>query len=373
MSERRRRRRQQSKSIDWQAQSRTISFRIGPLKVEPPEGNHAGFWLRALARLADDIWVGIVAGTIAFVATFVLDAWLDLGGHVLTVLTVLTTVVHLIYFTIWTAINGQSWGKALAGIKVVDAKGEVPSWAVSFWRALADGLFIFLQNFVIGIIDPLVVPFHKQRRSIHDLMCGTRVVRVAPVRKRALAIAAVVCLGGEIGLVFGLILPFVAHSYYVPSESMVPTLRVNDRLMANRLAYRVRAPRRDEIIMFVAPEGAPKPGEAYVKRLIGVSGDMIAVRDGKLFRNGKWVDEPYAEANDEFPSAWYGEDEEAIWGELVTDDGIDCVRVPKGHLFVMGDNRNNSSDSRVWGYVSTDALIGRALFRFWPLHRMGKL
>ena len=378
MSRKRRRKGKRSKSIDWQAQSRTISFRIGPLGVEPAEGNHAGFWLRVLARLADGVWVGFLAGNLAFVATFALDARLDLAGHVLTVFTVMTTVIHLVYYTVWTAINGQSWGKAIAGIQVVNARGQVPSWLVCLWRATVDAVFILLQNFVIGIIDPLVAPFHRRRRTLHDLMCGTRVIRTVPIgprRRRALAIAAILCVAGQFALWFAVIRPFVAQSYWVPSESMVPTLQIKDRLLANRLTYRLRNPRHDEIILFKSPPAASDEPKDYVKRLIGLPGDTIAISDGRLFRNGEWIEEELDEADYLFPEEpeWYLDEEEAVWGKLVEVDGIHCIRVPEGKLFVLGDNRSNSHDSHAWGYVPEENVIGKAMFRFWPLDRMGKL
>jgi signal peptidase I len=156
---------------------------------------------------------------------------------------------------------------------------------------------------------------------------------------------------------------------------MVPTLRVNDRLLANRLTYRLREPRRGEIILFKAPAAATAEPKDYVKRLLGLPGDALAIQDGKVFRNGRWLREPYVRHPPDytFPPDWYGPEEARVWGKLTTVRGVRCVRVPRGKLFVLGDNRGNSHDSHVWGYLPRGRVIGRAMFRFWPLHRMGRL
>jgi len=338
-----------------------------------PQPEFAGFWIRTWARLADGVWLELLGGTLALIVAAVVDAYVELGGSALALLFGMGSAFNLGYYTIWTAVNGQSWGKALAGIQVVTPSGAAPSWLRSFVRAATDTVFMNLQNFVIGFVDPLVIPFHKQRRSVHDLVAGTRVIHVAPPRKRALWVSIAASVVGPVVLVFALIRPLVLQAYYVPSESMVPTLQIRDRLVANRLTYHLRAFRRDEVILFRAPPAASPDPKDYVKRLIGLPGDTIAVQDGKLFRNGKWVDEPYGEIQYSFPPDFYDEGDRKVWGPLVTVKGIQCLRVPQGKLFVMGDNRNNSHDSHAWGFAPIRNVIGKATYRFWPLNRRGKL
>ncbi len=156
---------------------------------------------------------------------------------------------------------------------------------------------------------------------------------------------------------------FVAEARYIPSESMVPTLAVNDRLMVEKITYLIHPPEREDIVVFWPPDnvseicqpGAPanKHKDAFIKRVIGLPGDKIEVRDGKVLINDQLLPENYTSEPSRDP-----------WGPQI---------VPPNSYLMMGDNRNNSCDSRRWGFVPRSEIIGRAAFRFWPLDRMGSL
>ncbi len=152
-------------------------------------------------------------------------------------------------------------------------------------------------------------------------------------------------------LVFGFVRPVIAAPFYVGSESMVPTLMVWDRILINKLAYDFAEPQRGDIVLFRSPEGGKDP---LIKRVIGLPGDTIEVRAGKLYVNGRRHREPYVNDHLRKAQPHYGP-----------------TKVPEGHYFMMGDNRANSADSRVFGPVPEENLIGEALFRFWPPGRVG--
>jgi len=170
-----------------------------------------------------------------------------------------------------------------------------------------------------------------------------------------------------IALAIAFILAFeaqVAKPYRIPSPSMEPTLhcakpvafcqgRFNDRVIANRLAYRFADPKRGQIVVFEAPAAAKRcgPGDGgstFVKRIIGLPGERVSERDGVVFVNGRRLVEPYVHA------ALRGR-ETATW-----------PRVTRGHYFVLGDNRTHSCDSRTWGTVPRSNLIGPVTLTYWP-------
>ncbi len=171
-------------------------------------------------------------------------------------------------------------------------------------------------------------------------------------RKSGGAIEFVVILLVSFALVFGFVRPFVVEAFYIPSESMVPTLKVQDRVLVNKFIYRFSEPQRRDIVVFQSVEGG---GEDLIKRVVGVPGDEISVRGGTLLVNGEPQREPYV--NKKFPDR----------------STFAPTKVPKGHYFMMGDNRANSRDSRYFGPVPKKNIEGEAFLRFWPLDRIGSL
>jgi signal peptidase I len=154
-------------------------------------------------------------------------------------------------------------------------------------------------------------------------------------------------------LVFGFVRPFVLEAFRIPSESMVPTLEVGDRVLANKFIYRFSEPERGDIVVFESVgEG---DDQKLIKRVVGVAGDEIEVRNGTLLVNGKEQEEPYLNRGLPFNGS-YGP-----------------IEVSEGEVFVMGDNRANSADSRVFGPLPVENIEGEAFMRFWPPARIGPL
>jgi signal peptidase I len=153
-----------------------------------------------------------------------------------------------------------------------------------------------------------------------------------------------------LALVFGFVRPFVMEAFWIPSGSMIPTLEIGDRVLVNKFIYRFTEPKRGDIIVF---RSVDNPDEDLIKRVVGLPGDKISEKNGKLFVNGKRQKEPYT--NKKLP------------------DRISFARttVPKNHVFVMGDNRANSADSRVFGPLPEKNIEGEAFLRFWPPDRIG--
>ena len=177
---------------------------------------------------------------------------------------------------------------------------------------------------------------------------------------------------------------FLIQAFYIPSASMEPTLMVHDRVLVNKVVFELREPRRGEIVVFTKDDGGPAepqgnllerflrslssglgvahPGDKdYIKRIIGLPGETVEMRDGVVMVDGKKVPEATT----------------AEGGYLAERDpnNFGPTRVPDGEYFMMGDNRQNSSDSRFpqMGTIPRDAIIGRAFVTIWPMSRLDTL
>jgi signal peptidase I len=138
----------------------------------------------------------------------------------------------------------------------------------------------------------------------------------------------------------------VSDRVRVENISMQPTLHAGEFVLVNKLAYKFGHPQIGDIIVFPYPRD---PKEKYIKRVIGRPGDEVKISGGKVYVNGQLLDEPFIAASPAYAGSW---------------------NVPEGNLFVLGDNRNQSSDSHVWGFVALDQVVGKALVVYWPLDKM---
>ena len=158
------------------------------------------------------------------------------------------------------------------------------------------------------------------------------------------------------GLVFGFVRPFVVQSFWIPSESMVPTLQVGDRVFVNKFVYRFSEPERGDIVVF--KKSAEGRDDDLIKRVIALPGDHVALYEGELYVNFQRQEEPYVK----------NPHTQAAFG-----DSLGALTVPEGKILVLGDNRANSLDGRFFGPVSMDNIEGEAFAIFWPPSRIGLL
>jgi signal peptidase I len=206
-------------------------------------------------------------------------------------------------------------------------------------------------------------PYHKEDERQPGLL--------AVVRETVVLVALAVLLA----VVFK---TFLVAAFYIPSGSMESTLNISDRVLVEKVSYRFGDVQHGDVIVFVhddpgfAPTGPSNPvagffsslGQAvgvvppsdrdFIKRVIGLPGDTITCRGGTLYRNNRPVQEPYLDQG-------------------TVTEGCKPTKVAPGELFVMGDNRGNSQDSRSFGTIQRDAVVGRAFVRIWPLTHVGWL
>lgn len=161
---------------------------------------------------------------------------------------------------------------------------------------------------------------------------------------KSLLIAVILSLGIRVAIV---------EAYHVPTGSMVPTIRENDRIMSNKFVYRFTDPAPGDIVVFRPPANVRTSAPRFVKRLIGIEGDWIEIRGGRVYRNGEPLSEPYLNGPPDYV--------------------VPLIRVPAGQVFVLGDNRRNSYDSHAWGFLPKKNILARAIFCYWPPDRIGML
>lgn len=169
-----------------------------------------------------------------------------------------------------------------------------------------------------------------------------------------------------------LVRTFVVETYEVPSGSMEDTIQVGDRILSEKITYYFRSPEKGEIVTFVSPIQSDESTdgesllsgnqEIFVKRVIATEGDVVNIFNGNLYVNGELLEEDYVKDGD------------PTYSFTTTYQGIEIsypYTVPEGEIWVMGDNRTNSRDSRYFGPVDVESVTGRVFFRYWPFSSFG--
>jgi signal peptidase I len=146
------------------------------------------------------------------------------------------------------------------------------------------------------------------------------------------------------------LITFVAQAFRVQGTSMLPMLEDGERIIVNKFIYRFHSIERGDVVVFWYPRD---PSVSFIKRIVGLPGDSVEVRAGTVYVNGQRLQEEYVDA------------------KYRDDESYSPVEVRRGYYYVLGDHRNSSNDSRSWGEVPEKYIYGRAVFRFWPLSKIG--
>lgn len=153
------------------------------------------------------------------------------------------------------------------------------------------------------------------------------------------------------GIIVLILNAFIVQLYLIPSVSMEPTLLVGDRVVVSKMSYWGQDPARGDIVVFKFPKDTKVN---LIKRVIGLPGETLSVKDNRVYINNEALSETYVPAQKKIPD-------------------FDPVLIPQGQYFMMGDNRDNSADSRVWGFVTAEQIRGKAKYLYWPFERAGKI
>ncbi len=158
-------------------------------------------------------------------------------------------------------------------------------------------------------------------------------------------------------VIFLLVYLFLWQPHRIKGRSMEPNFHDVELILTNRVSYRIREPQRGDVVVFRAPM---REDRDYIKRIIGLPGDKVMVKEGRVYINGKLLEEPYLPSNVYTKPGFY------------LSEGVEKIVPPRSYI-VMGDNRDHSSDSREWGPVPFRNIIGKAWLRYWPLSKAGMI
>lgn len=149
---------------------------------------------------------------------------------------------------------------------------------------------------------------------------------------------------------------YIVQAFKIPAGSMKPTMLIGDRILANKYIYFFSEPKRGDIVIFPFPE---EPSKNFIKRIVGIGGDIIEIRDKQVFINNELHQENYI----------FYQDSRILPKNVQPRDNFGPIKIPEDSLFVMGDNRDRSYDSRFWGFVKKSTVKGKAVSIYWSLDR----
>ncbi len=191
------------------------------------------------------------------------------------------------------------------------------------------------------------------------MLAGDHAKPTVPIRARVIHLILAILV---IIFISWFLRSYIFQAYKIPSGSMTETILEGDMVFSEKVSYYFEEPQAGQIVTFEDPEPGREDNRILIKRIIATGGQTVDLRDGFVFVDGKQLDEPYTQGKPSYP--------------LVPARNVEIVypyTVPDGYLWVMGDNRTDSSDSRYFGAVPVESVTGHAVLAYWPLNRFGIL
>ena len=294
-------------------------------------------------------------------------------------------IIGILIVPIWNLFDAYHAAKQQNSLEFEAERRQSPdAWLAVFLSSFIPGAgHAYLQKWLLAIIfialsvatfiglflpNPIIAIGSSLSGWVIGFLALYNAYTVAPVRRDRsrrtilLFIAGLFLLPIALSTIFAIsIRSFIVEARYIPSGAMLPTLQINDRLIIDKLVYRYSNPQRGDIVVFNPTDQLEREKfkDAFIKRVIGIPGDRVEVKNGRVYINSKVLLENYIEE----PPAYN-------WSsKSLTPDGI----IPPDRYLVLGDNRNNSYDSHYWGFVPREKIIGKATSRFYPFNRLGFL
>jgi signal peptidase I len=295
----------------------------------------------------------------------------------------ITLVIAVLILPIWNLFDAYYSAKQGNSREFeVDRKQHKDAWLAVFLSGFVPGLghaylgkWLFAVLFFIAFILVLIVQVSQSffaalvglaLRILLILFAFYHVYSLATVNRGFSKKPIIQFIAGFIGIsvilnavITSVTRQFIMESRYIPSKNMLPTLQVNDRLMVDKLIYHFSSPKRGDIVVFSPTQTLIDQDykDAFIKRIVGLPGDQVQIKKGQVYINGQELSENYIYQDESMA-------ENIDWGPQI---------IPVKSYMVLGDNRRNSYDSRFWGFVPRENIIGKATQRYWPFDRSGSL
>ncbi|MEH0021534.1 MAG: signal peptidase I [Desulfobacter sp.] len=229
---------------------------------------------------------------------------------------------------------------------------------LTFSRALKIIIVTTIVSLIFNFLDLVLERSGAGHIFIHFFISIAGIATVVWVMKKGFATTLFKTIAlyiSTIGLALCLALfikSYMIQAFRVPAESMAETIRIGDHILVHKFLYGSGAPGSGDIVVFAYPED---PSKTYLKRIVGVGGETVEIKNKNVLINGKQINEPYV----------IHKDERVLSADISTRDNMALVKIPEDAFFVMGDHRDNSHDSRFWGFVQRDAVAGKAFIIYW--------
>ena len=321
------------------------------------ENQYAGFWVRVASILFDGTFISLIILLPFMIFIKISHIFLSTEYFFTVVLFFifpLSTIPGIVYYSWFNAEGRQTIGKKIFGLLVVDNNSNPISVKQSFLRTL-----VFTLDSIILSIGHLLILFTKKNQTFHDLLTKSYVIDSNTKYRGGFYYILIIVITTVISYGYTEIINLYIEAYSLPTSSMENTLMVGDYILIDKVDGNKFKPKPDELIVFRYPKNE---SIAYIKRCIATTGQTVEIIDKKLYVDGILVpDHPRVKYIDKRieprPTTKYGF---RTFHSLGSRDNYGPITVPENAYWVMGDNRDNSADSRYWGFVSQKNIIGKA-------------
>lgn len=317
---------------------------------------YAGFWVRLASISVDGVLIALVNFILLTIIIFASHTYLDTETFLKMILFIMFPVLMLIgffYYTWFNANGKQTIGKKIFGLLVVNKNNESINLKISFLRTI-----VFTFDSVIYSIGHLLMLFTRKNQTLHDLITNTYVMNKEMKNRTKMKYILTIIPAFIIILIVGYSIRSYIQAFTIPTSAMEDTILRGDFILVDKVDGNKYTPKPGDIMVFKYP---PDETILYIKRCVACGDQILEIIDKRIYINGELSDLPmHAKFIDPRIIPKSESRFSRTFRKLGSRDNYGPITIPENHYFVIGDNRDNSLDSRYWGFVSQENIIGKA-------------